>query len=37
MTKGRAALPGTVVAEQESPKSRPLNRRSLHYAALRSG
>src|ERR1700677_1429883 len=25
MTKGRTALPGTVVAEQESPKSRPRN------------
>jgi hypothetical protein len=37
MTKGRAVLPGTVVAEQESHKRRPLNLRSLHYAALPSG
>jgi hypothetical protein len=29
-------LPGTVVAEQEAPKRRPLNRRSLRSAALRS-
>jgi hypothetical protein len=32
MTKGRAALPGTAVAEQESPERRQMKRRSLHYA-----
>src|ERR1700733_2896739 len=37
MTKERAGLPGTVAAEQESPKRRQLKRRSLHYATLRSG
>jgi hypothetical protein len=36
MTKGRAVLPGIVVAEQELLKRRLLNRRSLHYATLRS-